>query len=129
MGCFSGCRNQIIIRFLPEPVHLDDLFLMAAQKRFLSVERIVSTEELIKTVPPQALLVNRMMVDAVVEAPGGAHFTTAAPDYGRDEKFQRHYAQAAASEESWQQFAQTYLSGDESDYQAAVRAFGQESAS
>ena len=31
MGCFSGCRNQIIIRFLPEPVHLDDLFLMAVQ--------------------------------------------------------------------------------------------------
>ena len=48
-------------------------------------------------VPPQ-MLVNRMMVDdAVVEAPNlGAHFTTTAPDYGRDEKFQRHYAEAAA---------------------------------
>ena len=62
------------------------------------------TDELVKAVPPQALLVNRMMVDSVVEAPGGAHFTTAAPDYGRDEKFQRHYAEAAASDESWQQF-------------------------
>ena len=47
--------------------------------------------------PPQALLINRMMVDSVVEAPNGAHFTTAAPDYGRDETFQRHYAAAAAS--------------------------------
>ncbi len=84
--------------------YFDDLFLMAAQRRYLSVERIVSTEELVKAVPPQALLVNRMMVDGVVEAPGGSHFTTAAPDYGRDEKFQRHYAEAAATDEGWQTF-------------------------
>jgi glutaconate CoA-transferase subunit A len=103
--------------------YFDDLFLMAADKRFLSVERIVSTDELIKAVPPQAMLVNRMMVDGVVEAPGGAHFTTAAPDYGRDEKFQRHYAAAAASDESWQTFVQTYLSGGEAEYQAAVCTF------
>jgi hypothetical protein len=83
---------------------------------------------LVKAVPPQALLVNRMMVDAVVEAPGGAHFTTAAPDYGRDEKFQRHYAEAASTDEGWQRFVRTYLSGGEDDYQAAVRAFGEEAA-
>ena len=103
--------------------YFDDLHLMAAERRFLSVERVVPTDELVKAVPPQALLVNRMMVDSVVEAPGGAHFTTAEPDYRRDEKFQRHYAEAAASEETWQQFVQTYLSGSEADYQAAVRSF------
>lgn len=103
--------------------YFDDLFLMAADRRLLSVERVVPTEELVKTVPPQALLVNRMMVDTVVEAPGGAHFTTAAPDYGRDERFQRHYAQAAADESSWTEFVATYLSGSEADYQAAVRRF------
>ena len=103
--------------------YFDDLFLMAAQRRYLSVERVVSTEELVKAVPPQALLVNRMMVDTVVEAPGGAHFTTAAPDYGRDEKFQRHYAEAAADDTAWAQFVATYLSGGEADYQAAVRRF------
>ena len=64
----------------------------------------MSTEELVKSVPPQALLVNRMMVDTVVEAPNGAHFTTAEPDYRRDEKFQRHYAEAAASDETWAEF-------------------------
>jgi len=109
--------------------YFDDLFLMAAERRFLSVERIVPTEELVKAVPPQALLINRMMVDAVVEAPGGAHFTTAAPDYGRDERFQRQYAEAASTEEGWQQFVHTYLSGSEEDYQAAVRAFGAEASS
>jgi glutaconate CoA-transferase, subunit A len=63
------------------------------------------------------------MVDAVVETPNGAHFTTAEPDYQRDEKFQRHYAEAAASDEAWQEFVTTYLSGSEADYQAAVRKF------
>lgn len=106
--------------------YFDDLFLMAADRRYLSVERVVPTEELMKAVPPQALLVNRMMVDAVVEAPGGAHFTTAAPDYDRDERFQRHYAQAAADEAGWAQFVATYLSGTEADYQAAVRRFESE---
>jgi hypothetical protein len=64
-----------------------------------------------------------MMVNSVVEAPNGAHFTTAEPDYRRDEKFQRHYAEAAASDETWQEFVDTYLSGSESDYQTAVRRF------
>ena len=103
--------------------YFDDLFLMAAEKRFLSVEKVVPTEELVKAVPPQALLINRMMVDTVVEAPNGAHFTINEPDYRRDEKFQRHYAEAAGSDETWQQFVATYLSGSEADYQAAVRAF------
>jgi hypothetical protein len=93
------------------------------------VERVVPTDELVKAAPPQALLINRMMVDSVVEAPNGAHFTTAAPDYGRDEKFQRLYAEAAASDETWQQFVQTYLSGNEADYQAAVRKWKEEASS
>ena len=103
--------------------YFDDLFLMSAEKRLLSVEKVVATEELVKSVPPQALLINRMMVDIVVEAPNGAHFTTAEPDYRRDEKFQRHYAEAAGSDETWAQFVETYLSGSEADYQAAVRKF------
>ena len=103
--------------------YFDDLFLMSAQKRVMSVEKVVPTDELVKSVPPQALLINRMMVDTVVEAPNGAHFTTAEPDYRRDEKFQRHYAEAAATDETWAQFVSTYLSGSEDEYQAAVRKF------
>ena len=106
--------------------YFDDLFLMSAQRRFLSVEKIVPTEELIATTSPQTQVINRMMVDKVVEAPGGAHFTIGAADYGRDEKFQRHYAEAAKSDETWAEFTATYLSGSEDDYQAAVKAFGAE---
>jgi acyl CoA:acetate/3-ketoacid CoA transferase alpha subunit len=106
--------------------YFDDLFLMAADRRILSVERVFGTDELVNSVPPQALLVNRMMVDRVVEAPNGAHFTTAEPDYRRDEKFQQHYAKAAAEDESWQQFVATFLAGDEASYQEAVARFANE---
>lgn len=108
--------------------YFDDLYCLAAERRFLSVEKVVSTEELVKNVPLQSLLLNRMMVDKVVEAPGGAHFTIGAADYGRDEKFQRHYAEAAGDPETWQTFVDTYLSGSEEDYQAAVKRFKEQQA-
>ena len=75
--------------------YFDDLYLMAAEKRFLSVERVVLDRRVDQGRSAAGTLINRMMVDAVVEAPNGAHFTTAEPDYRRDEKFQRHYAEAA----------------------------------
>jgi glutaconate CoA-transferase subunit A len=105
----------------PDP-YFDDLFCQAAERRYLSCERLVPTRDLAEK-PVQSLLLNRMMVDAVVETPGGAHFTSCAPDHGRDEKFQREYATAAADPEAWQRFTTTYLAGDEADYQAAVRRF------
>ena len=63
------------------------------------------------------------MVDGVVEAPGGAHFTSCVPDYGRDEAFQAEYAASAASPQAWQRFRAEYLSGDEAAYQEAVGRF------
>jgi glutaconate CoA-transferase subunit A len=60
------------------------------------------------------------MVDGVIEAPNGAHFTTCEPDYGRDEKFQKAYATAAANTDDWNAFRDRFLGGSEADYQAAV---------
>ncbi|HEU5005710.1 MAG TPA: CoA-transferase [Jatrophihabitantaceae bacterium] len=111
----------------PDP-YFDDLFCLAARRRFVSCEQVVTTEELVKSVPPQALLLNRMMVDGVVETPNGAHFTSCVPDYARDEAFQREYAAAAKSagtdEDAWPAFTQTYLAGDETAYQKAVSRRG-----
>jgi glutaconate CoA-transferase subunit A len=111
----------------PDP-YFDDLFCLAAKRRFVSCEQVVPTEELVKSVPPHALLLNRMMVDGVIETPRGAHFTSCVPDYGRDEAFQRDYAAAAKSagtdEDTWADFARTYLAGDEAAYQQAVSARG-----
>jgi glutaconate CoA-transferase subunit A len=69
-----------------------------------------------------------MMVEGVVETPNGAHFTTCTPDYERDERFQKAYAAAAGgSDEDWQAFHDRFLAGDEASYQAAVKAFQEES--
>jgi glutaconate CoA-transferase subunit A len=57
-----------------------------------------------------------------VEAPNGAHFTDCAPDYSRDEAFQRRYARSAASPEAWAEFRSAYLEVGEADYQKAVKA-------
>jgi glutaconate CoA-transferase subunit A len=79
----------------PDP-YFDDLFCLAAAYRVVSCEQVLPTAELVAGAPPQALLLNRMMVEAVVEAPGGAGFTSCVPDYGRDEAAQRAYAEAAS---------------------------------
>jgi glutaconate CoA-transferase subunit A len=106
----------------PDP-YFDDLFCQAAERSFLSCERIVPTSELLAAGPAQSLLVNRSMIDGVVAAPGGAHFTSCVPDYGRDETFQKEYVRSAGSQEAWQRFTAGYLSGDETAYAGAVRRF------
>jgi len=99
----------------PDP-YFDDLFCEAADAAYVSCERIVDTAELTKEAPPQSLLVKRLSVTGVVEAPGGAHFTSCAPDYGRDEDVQRLYATTP-----WAEFSERFLAGDEQAYESAVR--------
>ena len=94
----------------PDP-YFDDLYLRAATRRYLTCERIVPTAELVAAAPPQAMLTNRMMVDAVIAAPGGAHFTSCVPDYDRDEAFQKAYVAAAADDAEWAKFYENYVSG------------------
>ena len=105
----------------PDP-YMDDLFCMAAHRSYVSCERIVPTAELTKDAPVQTIIVQRWMVRGVVEAPGGAHFTSCDPDYGRDEAFQRGYAKAAADPEAWRVFHDRFLRADEAAYQKAVTA-------
>ncbi|AHH15337.1 putative CoA-transferase alpha subunit [Nocardia nova SH22a] len=107
--------------------YMDDLFCLSAERRFLSVDRVVETDELVKAVPQQAIVLNRMMVDGVVEAPGGAHFTLSG-SHGRDEKFQRHYVEAAKDHETWAAFKARYLDVSEAEYQSAVGEFAAEQA-
>lgn len=108
-------------QFLGPDPYFDDLFCQAADRAYVSCERIVSTEELTATASVHTLRVQRWMVRGVVEAPNGAHFTSCDPDYGRDEEFQREYAAAAADPAAWTEFRARYLDTDEAGYQAAVR--------
>ncbi|MFD3931657.1 CoA transferase subunit A [Streptomyces sp. NPDC058614] len=104
----------------PDP-YFDDLFCEAADAAYVSCERIVDTAELTKEAAPQTLLLKRSSVTGVVEAPNGAHFTSCAPDHGRDEAFQKLYATTPYAE-----FAERFLGGDEHAYQSAVQAWQKE---
>ena len=108
-------------QFLGVDPYFDDLFCQAARKRFMSCERVVATDALLDEGPVQTLRLNRLMVDGVVETPGGAHFTSCLPDYDRDEAFQRAYAASAKSDEAWDAFRTRYLDVDEAGYQQLVR--------
>ena len=111
-------------QYLGPDLYFDDLFCMAAKRRFVSCERVVETEALLKTGPVHTLRLNRTLVDGVIEAPNGAHFTECPPDYGRDEAFQREYAVAAKTSEAWAAFRERYLDVSEDDYQRRIRERG-----
>ncbi|MGX1850176.1 CoA transferase subunit A [Streptomyces sp. NPDC055299] len=101
----------------PDP-YFDDLFCEAADRAYVSCERLVDD---FATAAPQTLLVSRHTVAGVVETPNGAHFTSCVPDRDRDEAFQKLYATTP-----WPQFAERFLSGDEKAYQSAVRTWHEE---
>lgn len=87
----------------PDP-YFDDLYAKAAARCYVSCERLVDTADLLKEGPVQSLLISRSMVAGVVEAPGGAAFTSCEPDYGRDEEAQRRYATTP-----WEEFRDRFL--------------------
>ncbi|MFI8933455.1 CoA transferase subunit A [Streptomyces sp. NPDC053474] len=130
----------------PDP-YVDDLFCEAADAAYVSCERLVdfgapadsaapaastaspaspASPGPTQQAAPQTLLVSRHSVTGVTETPGGAHFTSCAPDYGRDEPFQKAYATAAAAPDTWAEFHDRFLSGDEEDYRQAVRTWHKE---
>jgi glutaconate CoA-transferase subunit A len=105
--------------FLGPDLYFDDLFLRAARRRFVSLERVVATGELLEAAgTEQRLRINRTMVDGVVERAGAAHFTSCVPEYGRDEAFQQQYAAAARTPEGWAAFRGAFVDVSEDEYQA-----------
>lgn len=113
----AGGSGQILG---PDPF-FDELFLGAAQRRYVTTEQLVPTEQFASEGPIQTLCISRLLTDGVVETPGGAHFTACVPDYPRDEAFQKAYAAAAGDPDSWASFRRQYLELDEAGYQEARR--------
>jgi len=107
-------------QFLGPDPYFDDLYLGAARRRFVSTERVVDTGELTSAASIHTLRIHRGMVDGVVEARLGAHFTECPPDYGRDESFQRMYATAAADPAAWATFTDQFLTSPHDDYVRTV---------
>jgi acyl CoA:acetate/3-ketoacid CoA transferase alpha subunit len=109
--------------FLGPDLYFDDLYLRAAStRRFISVERVVPTEQLVHEAGTELRLrIARLMVDGVVERSGGALFTSCVPDYERDEGVQKEYAASAKSSEAWTEFRREWIDVTEDEFQAKVR--------
>lgn len=106
--------------WLGEDPFMDDLYVRAAERAFVSCEQVVPTEDLAGFADVTHLRISRLDVTGVIEAPGGAHFTECPPDYGRDEAFQKLYATASKDDDDWAEFSRRYLEVDEATYRAHV---------
>ena len=107
-------------QYLGPDWYFDDLFAMAADRTFVSCERIVEPGQFLAEGPESTIRVSRMYTDGVVEAPHGAHFTHCVPDYARDEKVQKEYADSAKSPEAWAEFRAKYIDIPEADYRRVI---------
>ena len=78
--------------FTGPDLYMDDLMLEAATEGYVSVERIVPTEDLVAAAGDVTRLrVSRLFTTGVVEAPGGAAPTSCDPDYDRDDEWQSRW--------------------------------------
>ena len=103
----------------PDP-YFDDLFCAAAKRRYVSCERIVATDELLKAGCLHTLYLDRGMVDGLIEAPFGAHPTACVPRYGIDVEHLKAYGATAASEEAWREYRAKFVDVADDAYITAV---------
>jgi glutaconate CoA-transferase subunit A len=102
----------------PDP-YFDEMFCGAAKRRYMSCERIVSTEELLASGCIHTLALDRGLVDGVVETPFGAHPTSCVPRYGIDLDHLKIYS-GATGEDTWKEYRQRFVDVSEAEYLKAV---------
>ena len=115
--------------FTGPDAYFDELFLGAADLRVVTAETVVAEGGLGEVGPLAKATVHCLLTDLIIETPNGAHFTSCAPNYDRDEAFQKAYVTAASDPETWEAFTARFLGGSEADYQRAVAEFTKESQS
>jgi len=94
----------------------DEWFCRAADRAFLTAEKIVDTAVFDDDRKIMQMRIERNLVHGVAEAPFGAHPTSNAPDYGIDVAHLKAYS--AATGEAWAEYRATYVESD--DYVARV---------
>jgi acyl CoA:acetate/3-ketoacid CoA transferase alpha subunit len=107
-------------QFLGPDIYFDDLFLTAAERRFVTCERLVDTGDLLKEGSVHTLRINRSMVDGIAEASGGAHFTSCEPDYRLDQGWLKEYVASAADADAWKVYRSRYIDVSDDEYLAGV---------
>jgi len=92
----------------PDPF-FDEWFCRAANRSFLTAERIVETSAFDDPAKAVRMPIERSLIEKVVEAPFGAHPTSCGPDYGFDLAHLKTYSAAAG--EGWPGYVSKYVEG------------------
>ena len=103
----------------PDP-YFDALFARAATRCYVTTEELVDRIDLAYPDKARSNLFERYLVTGVVEAPLGAHPTTAHDIYGWDADHLREYAGLAGEEGGWTKYFDKYVAGPESGYAERV---------
>jgi glutaconate CoA-transferase subunit A len=114
-GLCADRRGNVHLR---RPLVLDERFANAAKRVIVTVERLLDTD----AVGEAGVVLPSFLVDAVVEAPLGAHPTSCYPHYTYDRAHLREWVQAAGSDEGVAAYLERYVNGGEPAYQEAVGA-------
>lgn len=93
------------VQYLATPF-FDAMLAQASGRVIVSVDRIVSSDTIRRN--NHLTKLPRAMVDAVVEAPWGAHPTASPSLYRADERHLKEYVKASASEEAFGAYLQKY---------------------
>lgn len=102
---------------LEQPYVLDERFAATARTVIATVDEIVSTEE----IAASGVTISGHLVDAVVEAPYGAHPTSCYPRYAYDRRHLREYVTAAqAGDGELAKYLDTYIHVGEDAYRALI---------
>jgi glutaconate CoA-transferase subunit A len=88
------------------PSQNNRILAQASKRSIVSVEQIVSPEELRKTA---GSVIPSAFITAIVHVPLGAHPTSCPGVYGIDNKHVRHYMKAAGSESGFADYLQRYV--------------------
>lgn len=104
--------------FMEQPYVLDEHFAAASKSVIATVERIVSTDELLE----HGVVVPGYFVRAIAEVPFGAHPASCYPSYSYDRAHMSAYTQAAAKPESADEYVTDWVTapGDEIGYRSKV---------
>ena len=111
------CGNVLTLSADP---FFDELMARAADRVFVTAERVVSTAELEMTSNARFNLIERTAISGVAEAPYGAHPTSAAPDYQLDLAHLKTYTDSAASPQAWAAYREQFIEVSAERYLAAV---------
>jgi len=100
------------------PMAIDPEMSRSARKVVVTCEEIVSDDVI--EANPHMTKIPGFLVDAVIEAPFGAHPLTHVPVYGLDAWELRDYAAAAADPSTWQAYLTQLRSESEAEYRERV---------